>query len=296
MNIRNILPLLAILSIGLFAQRNMDDVKIKTTEVAGGVYLLEGRGGNIGVFSGPDGTFVIDAQFAPLTEKIMSAIQAIHQGPVRFLVNTHWHGDHTGGNENFRNAGATIIAHENVRQRMSEGLYNPVFKRQIEPSAPEARPVITVDQGLTFFLNGDTITATHLKKAHTDGDLVLKFHKANVIHAGDIFFVSRFPYIDVASGGSVKGLIKAVEMILDLCDDQTRLIGGHGKLATKSDLMDYLEVIRKVTSEIETLLAAGKSLDDILINNPASAFPEWGSGFIDADTFTSIAVGSMRSQ
>jgi len=194
----------AALSFGAFAQqRNFDAVQIKTTKVAEGIYMLEGEGGNIGVSSGEDGVYLIDDQFAPLTPKIVAAVKAISDKPIRFLMNTHWHGDHVGGNENLGKAGVVIIAHDNVYKRMSVGGAITALKQNYAPAPKAALPVITFNQTATFRMNGDDVTSTHLPPAHTDGDSFVRFARANVIHTGDVFAAYRYPFMDIESGGSV---------------------------------------------------------------------------------------------
>lgn len=222
------LPTLAVL--GLLAAapvtaQNMDDVQIRTERVADGVYMLVGQGGNIGLSVGEDGAFVIDDQFAPLTEKILAAIAAVTSEEVRFVFNTHWHGDHTGGNENMGEAGALIVAHENVRERMSveqvlERVGRPV---STTPASPDgALPVVTFTEDVTFHINGDDLHAFHVANAHTDGDAIVHFERANVVHMGDTYFAGgRFPFIDTASGGSIDGLIAALGDALAVMDADT---------------------------------------------------------------------------
>ena len=210
------------------AQQDLENVQIKTIPVADSIYMLIGQGGNIGVSAGDDGIFLIDDQFAPLTGKIRAAVGKISKEPIRFLINTHWHFDHTGGNENLGKAGVVIVAHDNVRQQMSVDQFIELFNREIPASPSIALPVITFNDTTTFHLNGSTIHAFHVEFAHTDGDSVIHFREANVIHTGDVYFNGIYPFIDVDSGGSINGMIAAVNRILALCDDQTKIIPGHG--------------------------------------------------------------------
>src|SRR5712672_2616409 len=216
-------------SVAALAQpASFDKVEIKTTKITDTIYMLEGEGGNIGVSAGEDGVVLIDDQYAPLTPKILDAVKAISDKPVRFLMNTHWHGDHIGGNENLGNAGVVIIAHDNVYKRMSVGGAITALKQNYAPAPRAALPVVTFNQTATFRLNGDDITSTHLPPAHTDGDSFVRFAKANVIHTGDVFAAYRYPFIDPESGGSVKGVLRAIDQMLPLMDDNTKLIPGHG--------------------------------------------------------------------
>jgi glyoxylase-like metal-dependent hydrolase (beta-lactamase superfamily II) len=204
--------------------QDFESVEIKTTRVASGIYMLEGRGGNLGVSIGSDGAFLIDDQFAPLTEKILAAIRKLSGAPIRFVLNTHWHGDHTGGNENLGKAGALIVAHENVRERMSVEQFIEAFGRRVDPSPPGALPVVTFTDAVTFHLNGDEIHAFHVPPAHTDGDSIVHFRIANVVHTGDTYFNGRYPFIDLSTGGTIDGVIAAADRLLELCDTETRII------------------------------------------------------------------------
>ena len=233
---RRILPFFALLALlvlaapGLASSQNFDAVEIETQQVSSSVYMLLGQGGNIGVFVGEDGVFVIDDQFAPLTDKILAAIGAITSEPVRFVFNTHWHGDHTGGNENLGRTGALIVAHENVRERLSMDQVLERVGREPAPTpaAPAgALPVVTFTEDVTFHLNGDQLHAFHVSNADTDGDAIVHFRRANVVHMGDTFFRDRFPFIDTATGGSIDGMIAAVGAALAVMDARTRVIPGH---------------------------------------------------------------------
>ena len=238
-----LLSLLCSASVAAQADR-FDKVEIRTTKLAESIYMLEGEGGNIGVSAGADGVFLIDDQFAPLTPRILAAIKAISDKPVRFLLNTHWHFDHTGGNENLGKAGVVIIAQDNVRKRLSSRTAIEFFKSAYGPSAPAGLPVITFNDTVTFHLNGDDATAVHVANAHTDGDSIIHFRNANVVHMGDTYFSGLYPFIDTGTNGSVKGVIAAVDRVLGMLDDTTKIIPGHGPLSGKRDdfsaWMDYV--------------------------------------------------------
>jgi len=272
------------------AQVNPDEVEIKTHEViAGKIYMLEGQGGNLGVSIGEDGVFLIDDQYAPLTEKIRAAIAKLSDKPVRFVLNTHWHGDHTGGNENLGKAGALIVAHDNVRVRMSSEQFIAAFNSKSPPSPKVALPVVTFNDAVTFHLNGDEIHAFHVSPAHTDGDSIVHFRKANVFHMGDVFFNTFYPFIDTGSGGSIDGMIAAVERALPLLDETTKLIPGHGPLGDKASLTAFLEMLRGVRAAIAPLVTAGKSVEEVVAAKPTAPFDEkWGQGFLNGDVFTKI--------
>ncbi|MEP6691862.1 MAG: MBL fold metallo-hydrolase, partial [Gemmatimonadaceae bacterium] len=233
----------ALSPLALPAQQNFDSVKVTTTKLATGVYMLVGSGGNIGLAAGADATFLIDDQFAPLTPKIKAAIAAVTDKPVKFVLNTHWHGDHTGGNKDMGDAGALIIAHDNVRKRMSSVQVNDFFKSSTPASPPGALPIVTFSDQVTFYLNGDTIHAIHVNPAHTDGDAVIHFVHANVLHMGDTYFNGRYPFVDASSGGSLDGYVAVADMALALVNDQTKIIPGHGPLSNKAELKVYRDML-----------------------------------------------------
>src|SRR5262249_24208164 len=211
-------------------------VEIQTEKLSDTVYMMTGAGGNLGVSAGEDGVFVIDSQFAPLTPKIQAAITRVSSKPVKFVLNTHWHFDHTGGNENLGKAGAVIVAQENVRKRLSKEGFIAFLGMKTKAEPPIALPVVTFTRDLNLQLNGEEIRAFHAPRAHTDGDSVVVFAKSDVIHAGDVFFNKLYPFIDTSSGGSVAGVLAAADRILRMASDKTKIIPGHGPLATKADL------------------------------------------------------------
>ncbi len=263
--------LFALASPGFASSQNFDAVEIRTQQVSSGVYMLLGQGGNIGVFVGGDGVFVIDDQYAPLTDKILAAIGAITSEPVRFVFNTHWHGDHTGGNENLGRAGALIVAHENVRERLSMDQVLERIGREpaSEPARPGgALPVITFAEDVTFHLNGDELHAFHVSNAHTDGDAIVHFRRANVVHMGDTFFRDRFPFIDTATGGSIDGVIAAAGAALAVIDARTIVIPGHGALSTREDLRAYRDALKSMRDAVAGLMEEGHPLERIQDRRP----------------------------
>lgn len=281
---------------GADAQQNLDEVEIQTTEIVDGVYMLTGAGGNLGLTVGEDGAFLIDDQFAPLTEKIQAAVSAVSDEPVRYVINTHWHGDHTGGNENLGNAGALIVAHDNVRERMQEGLTRTFLFDGATPPFPDAAlPVITFSKDVTFHLNGHEIHAFHVEHAHTDGDAIIYFRDANVMHMGDVFFNGRFPFIDVESGGSIDGYIAAHEKVASIIDDDTQIIPGHGELATKADLLRATAALRDVRARVAALIDAGRSEDEAVAEIDLSDYEDWGGGFVNAERITRMAHRSLST-
>ncbi len=285
---------LALVAAPALAQRDFSRVEIKATEVTAGVYMLEGAGGNIGLSVGADGAFVIDDQFAPLSDKIMAAIKAIDARPVEFVLNTHWHGDHTGGNEAFGAAGAHIVAHDNVRKRLKEGLKRETSET---PPAPEgALPVVTFSDQVSFYWNGRDIRVIHLNDAHTDGDAIIHFRDANVIHTGDIYFnTGGYPYVDLQSGGTFDGLIAAQEAILALSDDKTAIIPGHGALASKATLAANIAMLKDVRARIAVLITQGLTEDQVVKADPLKDLSEtWGKGFINGEALTRTVYKSLK--
>ncbi len=282
------------LALTAFAQGQFDDVQIKTVKVSDNVYMLVGSGGNIGLSIGEDGAFMIDDQFAPLTDKILAAVRTLTDQPVRFLVNTHWHGDHVGGNENLGKAGAIIVAHENVRESMSAEHFMEAFNRSVPASPEAALPVVTFTDAMTFHWNGDDVHVFHVEPAHTDGDSIIHFRHANVLHMGDTFFNGMYPYIDVSSGGSIDGVIAAADTALKLCNDQTRIIPGHGDLADVDDLRAYRDVLQAVRDRVRSLVDAGKTRDEVIAAKPSASFDaDWGTGFMKPDQWVGIVYDGM---
>jgi cyclase len=285
----------AVLAAAPAAAQDWEEVEIETHRLGGGLAMLVGRGGNIGVSVGEDGAFLIDDQYAPLTEKVRAAVRELApDAPVRFVVNTHWHGDHTGGNENLGRAGAVIVAHENVRERMSAPQLIAALERRVPPSPAAALPVITFAESVTLHLNGHEIHVLHVGPAHTDGDAVVHFRDANVIHAGDVFFSGMYPFVDLSSGGSVEGVIAAAERILALCDDETRIIPGHGPLSGREELLAYRDMLRLVVSRVRAGIEAGRSEEEVVRSQPTETLDtRWGGGFLEPAAFVRIVYQSL---
>ncbi len=261
--------------IGVGAQQNFDAVQIKSTQVAPGIWMLEGAGGNIGVSVGEDGILLIDDQYAPLGEKIVAAVRKISDRPIRYLVNTHWHGDHTGGNENFGKMGVQIVAHDNVRTRLLTGQATLLGKNPPQPKV--ALPVITFDNTVTYHINGETMTVYKVPPAHTDGDAFVRFRNANVVHTGDVFAGYRYPYVDTINGGSIAGIVKAMDDLIPTLDDNSKVIPGHGPLSSKKDVIAYRNMIATVGARIEALAKQGKTLAEVKAAKPTKDFDElWG--------------------
>lgn len=245
----------------LFGQ-NMAEVEIKSQQLSEHIYMLTGAGGNIGVSAGEDGVFIIDDQFAPLTPKIIAAIRKISDRPIQYLVNTHYHGDHTGGNANMTREGAAIVAHDNVRKRLKESPTREGTERE-----KEALPVITYNDELNFYINGEQVAIFHVNNAHTDGDSIIYFKESNVLHTGDNFFHKRYPYIDLDSGGSVDGYINAVEEVLGLINGETKIIPGHGSVSNKAEYAEFLEMMKVLRRNVLAEIAKGKSESEVVNNS-----------------------------
>ena len=284
-----------VLALGLscaHAQQDFSKVEIKATKVAGHIYMLTGAGGNIGVSAGPDGVLIVDDQFAPLAEKIRAALKAINPGPLKFILNTHYHGDHTGGNATFGKDG-TIIAQENVRKRLASG--GIVRGEEVKPEAPEGLPVITFDQSLSVHFNGEEIKAVFYPAGHTDGDSVIFFTGANVVHLGDHFFAGRFPFIDLEHGGTVAGMTKNVGDIIARLPADVQIIPGHGPLSKLDDLKLYHRMLLETSAFVEKEVRAGRSLAEIKQAGLPAEWKEWGTGFIKSDAWIdTLAQGAAK--
>lgn len=277
---------------GLWAQ-DFDNVQINAVKVTDNIYMLEGQGGNIGLFFGQQGIFIIDDQFAPLHEKIIAKVKELAAGSVpkdgnMFVINTHYHGDHTGGNELMGKAGAIIVAHDNVRKRLSTEQVNKLFNRTTPPSPAGALPIITFTDNLTFHISGDSVKVHHMAPAHTDGDAIIIFTKANVIHTGDLLFTSSYPVIDLDGGGSVMGMIRAIDEIMKLCNEQTKVIPGHGKLTDRAGLAKFRNMLDTIFMRVSKMVEAGKTLDEIVAAKPTADFDNEYKGFMTPERFIGV--------
>ena len=278
-----------------FAQMDWDNVEIKTTELAPGVYALEGVGGRMGVSVGADGIFLIDDDFGQLNDKIDAALAQLSDNPVVFVLNTHWHGDHTGGNEEFAKDGVWLMAHHNVRTRVSTEQYRSVFDRT-DPAKPEiAWPDMTFDSEMRLHINDHEIYVFHAENAHTDGDAIVHFENRNVIHCGDVFWNGNYPYIDVDSGGNARGMLRAANRILLLTDGSTKVVPGHGPIGNREDLRAFRDMLQTAISRIEALVAQGLTLQQINDQKPMADYDDaWGGGFIDPKRFVQLVYLSLQ--
>ena len=276
------------------SQQNFDTVQVRTQKVADGVYMLIGAGGNIGLAIGDDAVFVVDDQYAPLTPKVLAAIAALTSKPVRFVVNTHWHGDHTGGNEHMGQAGALLVAQDNVRRRLSTQQILAFFKDTVPAAPVGALPVITFSDTITFHINGDDVQAFHIANAHTDGDAFIVWRKADVVHAGDVFVTYGFPFIDLDSGGSIDGMIAGCDVLLTLGDDSVKIIPGHGPLSDRAAVREYRSMLKTVRDRVAQQKNAGRTLAQTLATHPTGQFDaKWGGGFIKPDQFVEFVYRSL---
>lgn len=272
----------------LSAQSDFDKVEIKATPVNGNVYMLEGAGGNIGVSVGEDGLLMIDDQFALLADKIKAALASLNPGQLKFLLNTHVHSDHVGGNESFGGE-SIIIAHENIRSRMLAPQPELIGHTEV---GPKGWPVITFESSLSIHFNGEEIKVLHYPSSHTDGDAVIHFTKSNVVHMGDLMFSGLFPFIDLNRGGNVDGYIKSVNAIIKKLPEDVKLIPGHGPLSVKSDLVDFHTMMVETTRIIRTMKENGKSVEEIQATGLGEEWQKWSWAFITTEKWIETVFNS----
>lgn len=284
--------LLLILPFATYAQ--WDQVQMKSTQLAENIYFLKGRGGNIGVLIGENATLLVDDQFAPLSEKITTAVKEISKGEIKYVINTHYHGDHTGGNENFKNSGALIVAHENVRKRLGITFEDPIKDRTIEAKPESFWPTaqaLTQEQLSEF---SEEIAMIYLPNAHTDGDVMVHFPESNVLHTGDAFVRYGYPFIDVSAGGTIDGFIAAQEKILSIVNNETKIIPGHGQVSGKADVEELLQMLKETRSIIAEAKETGTKLEDLIPQKPfADYHGRWNGNFINSDLFVQLIYESL---
>lgn len=280
----------------ILAAQNFDNVKVTAEKAADNIYMLKGAGGNIGVLSGEDGVLMVDSQYAPLSEKIQKSIDAITDKPVKFLINTHWHFDHTGGNSNFsKQEGSIIVAHENVLTRLKKDHFNKIFKWDVKAAEKSALPTITFTKDFQFHMNGEDVYIFHSNNAHTDGDAAVYFKNANVMHTGDVFVRYGFPFIDITIEGSIDGMIAFQERILEVTNEDTKFIPGHGEMATRKDVQEVLTMLKETRELVAEHKKDGKSLDEVLTAKPLATYHErWNGNFITTDLFTQFIYESLN--
>ena len=270
------------------------DPLLTPTEITKNLHMLSGKGGNIAVMIGDDGTFVIDDQMAPIVPVLLENIKTLGGDTPRFLINTHYHFDHAGGNEEIGKAGTTIYSHDNVRKRLAAGSEIPAFEAKNPPAPAIALPVVTFSETMHFHINGDTLNAVHIPNAHTDGDSVIYFEKANVLHTGDIFFNGLYPFIDTHNGGSLAGTIGAVQILLDTTDDNTKIIPGHGSLGNRADLQAYQDMLTYAHAALLDLKKQGKSQEEAIAANPLADFDAtWGGKLFSTNDWIGLMYGAL---
>ncbi len=289
-----------LVAVGLGSAQDQDfsKVQIKVTKVAGNVYMLEGAGGNIGASVGEDGIVIVDDQYAPLADKIQAALKGITDKPVRFIINTHYHGDHTGGNDYFQKQ-APIIAHDNVRKRLESGGgagNGASIHMDFKPAPKGALPIITFDHDVTVHLNGEDIRALYFPAGHTDGDSVIFFPKSNVVHMGDDFVTYGFPFIDVDSGGSIDGMIDGVEKVIAQVPADVKIIPGHGPISSVSDVRAYLEMLKATREVVAKAIKDGKTVDQMKQAKLLEPWKKYSGDFIKDDAFIETLYNSLTGQ
>lgn len=292
---------LLLAALGSAQDQDFSKIQIKVSKVSGNIYMLQGAGGNIAASVGEDGIVIVDDQYAPLADKIQAALKSlgITDKPVRFIINTHYHGDHTGGNVPFSNSGSTVIAQDNVRKRLESGGTagnGGSLKMEVKPAEKAALPVITFEHDVTVHLNGEDIRALHFPAGHTDGDAVIFFPKNNVVHMGDDFVRYGFPFIDVASGGSVQGMAAAMEKVSAELPKDVKVIPGHGELSNLDDVRAFVQMLKETSVVVQKAIDAHKTVDQMKQEKILEPWKKWSGEFIDSDKFIETLYNSLTGK
>jgi glyoxylase-like metal-dependent hydrolase (beta-lactamase superfamily II) len=287
-------PLFTALSIALAIPGASAAQELDVTTLTENLHMLSGKGGNIGLFTGPDGTFLIDDQMAPVGPLLKQTIKELGGEQPRFLLNTHYHFDHTGGNEAIGNADTAIASHDNVRKRLANGTTISAFDAKTPPAPAGALPIVTFSDTMHFYLNGQTLRTEHFPQAHTDGDSAVYFEEANIVHTGDIFFNGFYPFIDVENGGSLIGMIAAVQKLIDTTDENTKIIPGHGPLASRADLVAYKDMLIFANTRLGELKKEGKTLEEAIAESPMVDYEiDWADGLFTSDKWVGLLYDSL---
>jgi glyoxylase-like metal-dependent hydrolase (beta-lactamase superfamily II) len=291
---KRLLPLVLALAIPALAQ-DYSKIKVTPTRLNDTTWVLSGGGTNLALAVGPEAVFVVDDNLAPLTPAVRAAISSVTDKPVRFVFNTHWHYDHVGGNEVLGREGATIVAHENVRKRMSTDQFMEFLNEKIKASPAVALPVVTFTRDMAFHLNGEEISVFHVARAHTDGDAIVHFKKGNIVHMGDVYNRS-YPFIDTSAGGNIDGVIAAIDQVIGMINEKTTVIPGHGKLAGKADLIEYRTMLSTIGTRLKSMMKEGKTLEQAIAAQPTREFDDkWKSGFLPPERFVRMVWQNLAA-
>ena len=288
------IAILLVSAAALAQQEDLSKVEVKATHVAGSVYMLQGSGGNIAASVGDDGIVLVDAEFAPLVPKIKAALAKISKKPVRFLIDTHWHFDHVGGNAGMADT-AAILAHENVRKRMQAGADMPAIGIKIEPAQRRALPILTFQEEVTIWLNGEPVKALHARPGHTDGDTVVFFTRSKVVHLGDDFVTYGFPFVDLDSGGSVRGMVAALDDLIPQIPPDAKIIPGHGPVSTLADVKKFRNTLDEIVALVARNLKEGKTVEQMQKDNLLAPYAAWQRGFLKPEEFLATVVKDLQS-
>jgi len=296
MKYRNIFPIIGslvivLVSISFLYAQEQPELQVNAEKLAENLYMLwdSGGKGNTTVLTGDDGVLMIDTKVETSVDKLLAKIAELSEKPIRFAIITHWHFDHVGGNENVAKTGATIIAHENVRKHMGIEHDMKLLNAKVPPAPEIARPLVTFTKEITFHLNGEDVKVFHVAPGHTDGDTVIYFQNANVIHMGDLYFEGLYPYIGIYSGGSIDGMIKVINQILPMIDENTKVVPGHGPLSSKAKLQKYVSMLTAIRDNVSRLMQKGHTMEEVVAARPTRAFDEkWGKGFLPPDQFAKL--------